>query len=385
MSRRPRVLHLITDAAENEYFRVLTAHAESDRFELEFVSLEPSGALQAQMAAAQVESLALGAARRRAYPRALMVLARHLRRREIDLLHCHLLDACVVGLAAARLARTRAAVMTAHHSHEIPLHERRSLTAVDRLIARGFDGVISPSAQMKDTLVQFHGVPESNVEVIHHGFELDRFDPRTTARDAVRDELGLTHRLVVGSIGRLYWIKNQAALVEAFAALEPAYPDAVLVLVGAGDQGSIRSHAAALGIEDKTIVLPRRPDVADVLAAMDVFVLPSLAESFGQVIVEAMASGKPVVSTPVGIAPELLSATRAGVLAADAGPQAIEAALRTALARRGDWPEMATESRRLSLAFGAEDMVRRYESYYERVLEGAPGGSQRDHGQAACD
>ena len=177
-----RVLHLITTAGPHPYFEHFGAHSDRDQFDLTLASLGPSGPLQRDAVGMQFGTLALGVASRAAYPRAVLALARWLRRERIDVIQTHLLDACVVGLAAAQLARTPLKVFTAHHSHEIPLHDRLSLWAVDRLASsRLADVVISPSQQMRATLVETHGVPADRVRVIHHGFDLAKLDPARSA------------------------------------------------------------------------------------------------------------------------------------------------------------------------------------------------------------
>ena len=191
--------------------------------------------------------LSFGASSRMQYPRACGAVARYLRRERIDVIQAHLLDACVVGLAAARLARTRVKIFTAHHSHEVPLHSRQGLSVVDRLAAgRLADAVIAPSEQMKQTLVSHHRLPAGRVHVIHHGFDLEGLDPERVEGVAVSQELGLESKVVLTSIGRLYWIKNQENLVRAFAALD--LPETVLLLAGGGEGAALAELVRSLGL-----------------------------------------------------------------------------------------------------------------------------------------
>ena len=289
-----RILHLISSAGPHPYFELIGAHADRSRYDIRLGTVGSSGALQEAAERMGLQTFALGADHRSGYPGAIIRLAKRLRDEQVDVIQTHLLDGCFVGLAAARLARTPVAIFTAHHSHEIPVHDRRWLTAVDRLCAGPLcDAIIAPSAQMRDTLVRVHRVPPEKVTVVHHGFELDRLDPARADRDAVRRELGLDGRTVLTAIGRTYWIKNQEALVRAFARVAPAAPDATLVLAGAGDAGSLRALGRSLGVGDRIHCLGPRRDVVDLLAATDLFVHPARAESFAMVIVEAMAMATP--------------------------------------------------------------------------------------------
>jgi glycosyltransferase involved in cell wall biosynthesis len=372
MSSRLRIVHVITDASVNDYFASLAAHADNDRFELQFGSLASAGPLQDQLAVAGVQSFALGADSRREYGAALARLVRRFRRDRPAIVQGHLLDGCFVGLMAARFARVPATVMTAHHSGEVPLHEKDTLSALDRFVARRLArGVIAPSQQVRETLIGFHGVPPDRVRVVHHGFDLTRFDPASVA-GTVRAELGLEGRLIIGSVGRFHWVKNQESLVRAFARLADDVPEACLLLVGAGDSSPLDALGRELGVADRLVLLPRRPDIPEVFAAMDVLVHPSRTESFGQVIIEAMAMGLPVVSTPVGIAPDVLADGECGALAADGEPASLDRALRDVLARRDEWQEMGRIAQHRARGFGAEQMVRSYEEYYEELLVQTP-------------
>lgn len=364
-----RVLHLISTAGPHPYFELIFDHADRSRFDVRVATVSSAGALQEDSERKGFRTFALSADGRSGYPGAILRLARRLRRERIDVIQTHLLDGCFVGLAAAKLARTPAAVFTAHHSHEIPVHGRLPLTAVDRLCAGPLcDAIIAPSAQMRDTLVRVHRVPREKVTVAHHGFALDRLDPAMADGAAIRGELGLDGRTVLTAIGRAYWIKNQQALVRAFARVAPMARDATLVLAGPGDAEPLRALGESLGIGDRVRCLGPRSDVADLLAATDLFVHPARAESFAMVIVEAMAMGCPVVATPVGIAPEVVVEGRTGILSESPEPEALAQALERALAVRDSWGAMGEEARRSAARFPAAEMVRRYEGLYDRLL-----------------
>ena len=176
--RRVRVLHLISDSVALEYFRLIVEHTDRSRFDLTVGSLEAPGRLHEGLAKIGIATISLRTRGRRDYPRAIIRLARWLRRHEIDIVQVHLFEASFVGLAASNLAGTPVSVFSGHHSHEVPLHHRPSLLAADRIMARGLaDQVVAPSAQMRDTFVTVHGCAPEKVKVIHHGLDLARLDP----------------------------------------------------------------------------------------------------------------------------------------------------------------------------------------------------------------
>jgi glycosyltransferase involved in cell wall biosynthesis len=362
------VAHVITDAGPHPYFRTLIESGGLDRSSLSVGCVGPAGALQDEMRALGVPTFALGARSRAAYPAAVARLARTLRERRVDVVQTHLVYGSLVGLTAARLARTPVAVMTAHHSHELPYHGRRLRWAERVCTGPLCNHIIAPSYGVRKTLVRVAGVPERKIEVVHHGFDLTRLDPCSAHPARVRSELGLNGKLVFGAIGRIYALKNHPALLQAFAAAFAGVPEARLLIVGAGDAGQLAALARRLGIADRLVLCGPRDDIPDVLAAIDVFVHPAIAESFGMVIVEAMAMARPVLSTPVGIAPEVIVPGRTGLLASSPDPSALAQGLEDMLALRAQWPAIGVAARTAVQDFTAASMASRYEELYAQWL-----------------
>lgn len=366
---RIRVLHFISDSYPTEYFRLIARYTDRDRFEIHVASLRRAGGLQSGLEEIAVPTFALGAERRVQYPWAVLRLARWLRRNEIDVLHAHLFEASIVGLLAARAAHTSLAVFTGHHSHEVPLHQRRALFEVDRFAARRLAHVIvAPSQEMRDTFVDVYGCDSDHVAVIEHGLDLTRFDPQRTDHETVRTELGLTGKLVFGAISKHFWVKNLEALVRAFASISAARDDAHLVILGIGDSSSLTGLVGQLGLTPHVTILAPRPDVPEVLAAFDVFVHPALAESFGFAVVEAMAMARPVVATPVGIAHDVIEDGVSGIQVAGTDPESIREAMTRAIEHRERWSHLGHEARRRALAFTPERWVQAHEQLYERLV-----------------
>lgn len=364
-----RVVHVISDAGPHPYFRTLIEAGGLERASVAVGCVGPVGPLQQDMSELGVTTFALGASSRFGYPAAIVRLARLLRERRAEVVQTHLVDGSLVGLTAARLARTPVAVMTAHHSHELPFHGQRLIWA-DRVCAGPLsDHIIAPSLQVADTLVSIARVPRAKIDVVHHGFDLDWLDPRRVEGVCARRELGLEGKLVFGAIGRIYELKNYPALFEAFASALSDLPDARLVIVGRGDTGRLMSMARELGVADRVVLCGPRPDIPELLAAFDVFVHPAVAESFGMVIVEAMAMARPVVSTPVGIAPEVISPGLTGVLCASSGSESLAEGLRRVMALRAEWPAIGSAARRRVESFTAVSMAARYQQLYTTWVE----------------
>lgn len=370
--KRIRILHLISDAKAADYFRLIARYTDHDRFDMRVASLEPAGELQTALEQVGVPAFAVGADRRAQYPTAIVELVKRLRRERIDVLHAHLFEASAVGLLAARFAAVKVRVFTGHHSHEVPLHNRRALLEVDRFVARRLANVIvAPSQEMRDTFVSVYGCAPSSVVVIEHGLDLARFDPQSADGDRVRAELKLEGKLVFGVISKHFWVKNLDALLRAFATIARDRDDAHLVVLGIGDSSSLSELVAQLGLASRVSVLAPRHDVPDVLAAIDVYVHAALAESFGFAIVEAMAMERPVVVTPVGIARDIVQDGVTGIVTRGTDVESLAEAMSRALTWRERWPELGRAARARALMFTPERWVRSHEELYKQRLTAA--------------
>lgn len=144
-------------------------------------------------------------------------------------------------------------------------------------------------------------VEEGGVTVVRNGLEIGRFCYDPEARAAVRRELNIEGKRAVGHVGRFFPQKNQAYLIRVFARLAERDPDAVLLMLGDGeDMEAIRAQARALGVEDRAFFLGTRTDVERYYQAFDAFAFPSAWEGLGMVLVEAQISGlRCVASTRV--------------------------------------------------------------------------------------
>lgn len=364
-----RVLHLIATSEAADHLALFVRHSDQDEVDTTIGSLDAPGRLQSEMQRLDVTTFALGADRRTAYPRAVARLARVLRARRIDVVQTHLLDATIVGLAAARAARVPVGIFTAHHSSEIPLHDRRGLDTADRLAARGLaDHVIAPSATMRDVLVSYHGVPSERIAVVHHGVDFGRFDASRIDGRRFREDHGLGPGPVLVAVSRHFWMKNLVALVEAFAVVAVADGDLRLVVAGSGDPEPLARRVHELDLDARVTVLGHVDAPETVMAAGDVLVHSSLAESFGMVILEAMAMGRPVVSTPVGIAPEVVQDGVTGVLSSGTSVPELARALQDALDLRPRWSAMGHNARERASHFTPGRWVRAHEDLYATWL-----------------
>jgi glycosyltransferase involved in cell wall biosynthesis len=152
---------------------------------------------------------------------------------------------------------------------------------------------------------------EETSSVIYNGVDSANFEPTVAfeAAKRLREKLGVKPSgLLIGAVGRLAPEKNHAVLLQALHRLRVARVDAHLVVAGGGSlRDALQRRAADLGIADRLHLIGEVEDVRPVLAAMDVFVLPSVAvESFSNAALEAMAMGRPVILSDIGGAREMI-------------------------------------------------------------------------------
>lgn len=265
----------------------------------------------------------LGAVRR------LRALARILRRYPGCILHLHLTGhrgGDLVALAG-HLAGARAIVRTMHLPPLAPVsrRERASVRLRDALLAR----IICVSEQNLRAHLELLGREPRKCTVVPNGIDLERFSPAVAA-DGVRSELGMgPEHEVVGTVARLDETrKGIAYFIEMAAEVARERPAARFVVVGDGElRADLQRQARALGVGGKMIFTGERRDIPRLLAAMQVFVMPSLYEAGPYTLLEAMATARPVVTTSTGLAPEVVEHGRSGLLVPLADSRALSLAV----------------------------------------------------------
>ncbi len=140
---------------------------------------------------------------------------------------------------------------------------------------------------------------QKQTHIISNGINTEQFLFDSTRRNDIRSKLQISDsEFVLGNVGRLYEIKNQSYLISIFTGLLQKKPNSKLILVGDGpDRSALEKLAEQKGIADKVIFVGNTNDVAGYLMAMDVFVFPSRHEAFGYAVIEAQASGLPVIAS----------------------------------------------------------------------------------------
>jgi glycosyltransferase involved in cell wall biosynthesis len=285
--------------------------------------------------------------------------------------HTHSSKAGLVGRAAAVAARVPAVVHT-QHGWSIQVQASattwRAYQVAERVLARASDRLIVVTSLDRDAGLRLGiGRPEQ-YRVIRSGIDLGQFAGQHRCR--ARDRLGLPLEApLVGSVARLAPPKDIETLVRAFAQLMGDRPAARLVLVGDGPRrDDIEALVASLGMEERVVLAGTRRDVAEVLPAFDVLVLSSLHEGLPRAIVEAMASGVPVVATAVGGIPEIVRDEETGLLVPVGDATAMGAAISRLLDDPALGSSLAASARSLVAEFDVGEMVSRTVALYDELI-----------------
>ena len=219
------------------------------------------------------------------------------------------------------------------------------------------------------------GVPSQRIRQVYNGVDARRYRPGATLpRDWPWHQHAREDLWICGTVGRLDPLKNQVALVDAFAALvsqrRSGQRSLRLVIAGEGPaRAQIETRIRERGLEQLVWVAGARSDVPEVLAALDVFVLPSINEGISNTILEAMACSLPVVAARVGGNAELVEDARTGILCPDSAAQSLAAAM-TRYLEDDVLAQLhgAAGRARVERHFSLEAMVRQYAELYDEVL-----------------
>lgn len=253
-----------------------------------------------------------------------------------DILHTHLIHADTFGLTAAKLAGLRHVISSRHNDDRFRAHP--ALRAASAVMWRTFSAGIAISEAIRRFTVEIEGAPPEKLTVIRYGIEFTPSTPQqiAQARAALRDELKLPpDTLLAGIACRLTEQKGVTYALQALASLHAALPDLHLVIAGDGPQrAALDMETDGLGIRGNVHFLGWRPDAAQLMAGLDVFLMPSLWEGFGLVALEAMTVRVPVIASDVSALPEVVAHGETGLLVPAQASAALAEAMRTLLTDR---------------------------------------------------
>jgi glycosyltransferase involved in cell wall biosynthesis len=329
-------------------------HADRERFDLRVVAIASRGPVAAEIEALGCPVTAL-AERPGLRPGLVLRLATLFRQLRPDVVHTHDIKPLLYAAPAARLVRVRTLIHTKHYGTVPQLSQRQVM--LGNLAGRIVDAFVCVSEDgARQTIAQ--GLAAERVRVIHNGIDLARYPCRGPATEGP-----------VTTVARLSPEKDVDTLLRAALRVAKQLPEFRLAIAGDGPcRANLEQLRDDLGLQQVVTFLGEISDVSGLLARSRLFVLPSRTEGISLTILEAMASGLPVVGTRVGGNPEVVADEATGRLVRSGDPAGLADAIVASL-------QDADESRRMGLAgrrrveqhFDIRRMVADYEALYRQA------------------
>ncbi len=392
MNTKPKVMHIITrlDMGGSAQNTLLTCLGQADRYDVVLVHGRSHESHMTALEKKKVEShvdaarpkgvkmIPVAALVRAVDPlkdfQALIFLCKLMRQEKPAIVHTHTSKAGILGRLAAKISAV-AVIIHTPHGHVFYGHFNRLISRlfllVERLFGRITDGVVALTDGEKNDYVQLSVYQAGKMVTIHSGVDIQRFsDVRTNATE-IKKNIGLKpNTIVVGAVGWLLPIKGPSFLLKAMAAVWKGFPTASLVYVGKGElEQRLKSDAVRMGVADKVLFLGWRDDIPEIMQTFDLFVLPSLNEGMGRVLVEAMAAGKAVVASNVGGVPDLVKHGQNGFLVKPGDITDLSYYIGRLLQDEKLRLKMGLSGRRISQNFSIVKMVEKIDALYLTLLQ----------------
>lgn len=290
------------------------------------------------------------------------------------IVHTHTSKAGILGRWAAYFARVPIICHTPH-GHVFwgyfgPL-QTRLFILLEKMTAWITHRLIMLTAQERDDHLLYRIAPKDKFVVIHSGVDLEPFlNTGEEIKKQMRAALSIGEEdFVIGTAGRLTSIKGQRYLLSAFSLYLQRGGQGLCILLGDGElRSELENQAKTLGISERVRFLGWRSDVAAVMSTFDIFVLPSLNEGMGKVIVEAMACSLPVIASDIGGIRDLVEPGINGLLVPAACEENLAHALMILYKQENKRVEMGRRGKEKALLYSKGAMVEKIDHLYETLL-----------------
>jgi glycosyltransferase involved in cell wall biosynthesis len=307
--------------------------------------------------------------------KALIKLAIFLKKEKFDIVHCHTSKGGFIGRLAAKLAGAKIIIYSPHGDIFEGYFCKLAtdfFILLEKFAARFTDKIINLTKIEIERFLE-HGIgTRRQLKQIYNGINIKYYERAMTSNLKKRDEFGLgKDDFVCATVGRLVPVKGHTYLIKAIQKVVKVIPEAKFLFVGDGEiKSKLSEEIKSLDLQENIFMLGSRNDIATILSCINVFLLPSLNEGFGMVLIEAMAARKPVIATNVGGIPEVVKDGETGILVPLKDPEAFS----SAIIKLYNNPEL---SRRMGQAgysrarnlFDIKTTVREFEDLYNKLIK----------------
>lgn len=372
-----RILHVMTrlpvGGVEHQLLNVIR-HYDRSAISPLVCSLSDKGLIGAEIEAMGVEVIELGLLGHTFKWSIASELARILKERGIHIVRTHQYHANLYGRLAAILAHTPCIVASVHNQYTQDRKPHRRF--LNHMLSTHTDALIAVSDAVKSDIVHFDRIAPERVTVIPNGVDTDVFSAADRAR--TRRSLGLSDDVqVIGSVGRLTDQKGHVHLIEALASIKDSHPNVRALIVGEGPlRDALEASAVELGVHDRVMFAGMRRDIPELLAAMDLYVMPSLWEGMSNALIEAMAAGKPMAVSAIPSFSIMLRDGHDALLVPPKDPCALADALKRLLSDNDLAQRLGSMAKEKAQAeYSIKATVARYTNLYTGILESKSGAA----------
>jgi len=365
-----KVLLLITGlgygGAETQLVRVAT-RLKTRGWEVRVISLMPPRAYVEELVTAGIPVFSLGIRRKIPNPQPILRLARLIREWRPHIMHSHMVHANILARMVRALSPVPVLICTAHNINE----GGRLRELLYRLTDSLCDLTTQVSQAGLERYVRVGAVPRHKIRYMPNGVDTDLFKPDLEVRHILRSALNLDNRFVWLAVGRFYPQKDYSNMLQAFAQVTRRVPEAVLLIAGDGPlRPTMQDLASKLGIAERVRFLGIRQDVPQLMNAADAYVMSSAWEGLAIVLLEASATGLPIVATDVGGNGEIVIDGETGFLVPPKNPNKLaQAMLRLMSLPQEERKHMGERARQyVEENFSLERVVDRWEHLYCELL-----------------
>ena len=365
--------HLGKGGLENGLVNLIN-HLDPDRFEHVVYAIRRLGPNADRLPQDRVRLICQGK-QDTDFPIQIGKLARAIRKVSPDIVHSRNW-ATIEAVIAGRWVRS-CAVVHGEHGLESGVDSKEPWRRIlfRRLAFELADRVLSVSGQLRDLHARRTGFPADRITVVHNGVDGQRFFPDPASRSRVREELGLSEdEFCIGCVGNLLPVKDHISVLRAVEGFASTGKPWRLLIIGEGSERPklermVNDHPEL----KRRVSLPGTSDrVPELLNAMDVYVLPSVAEGISNSLLEAMSSGVPVIATATGGNPEVVMDGKSGLLFPVGDFQRLRRQLNALRTRRDLRLKLGEQAlQRVREEFSLDSMVRKYAQLYEGLQKKA--------------
>ena len=305
--------------------------------------------------------------------KAYKILREIIEKEQFDLIYCHTpvgaMLARLVGISARK--RGTKVIYMAHGFHfynGAPLLNWMIYYPAEKFLSRFTDGLITINQEDYRRAQKFHA--GKTILIPGVGIDLDKFQKKEPTRQEIRNKLGIPDgKIILMSVGELTKRKNHMVVIDALARLKEY--DILYVICGDGPlKAQLRAKAEELGVRDRLKLLGFRKDIAELHKAADIFVFPSLQEGLPVAVMEAMASGLPIVASKIRGNEDLINNNQGGYLVKPKDSEQIAKAIERMIKNPKMCEKMEKRNLEIIEDYGQESVLQKMNEFFNEIVGG---------------